>query len=337
MDRAQEFINSFLEHADPQYYDPVKAHEYYIKNRELKGRQTGAGLSTNQKQAFDYSKTEIAKAQAQEQAKVDEEQKARFAEITQAAQTKAEEIRAKFQEIFDRIAQASATRKEGILADRDSKFKEINGKLKDNLKAVALKQTKALKELSDRRAAELLKLSNDARAEIAALPPIPKGLSPEDTARLSDERSAKLDKIRGDFNQKSQDTSDKYGAERDTIRETAQTEKEKARDDAANERDSVNESVSKALNSVSTETKNQQKLQVGASNSERATAAAEIQAKVADAQTKYEALRQDLVAKYEGVTQAEYNAIKQTVKSNPAPSKSRSKSRSKKIERKPSK
>lgn len=34
------FIEYFLSHMrDPQPYDPVKAHEYYLRTRQLKGRQ----------------------------------------------------------------------------------------------------------------------------------------------------------------------------------------------------------------------------------------------------------------------------------------------------------
>ena len=34
-------INEPLQHYASPYYDPVKAHEYYMRTRELKGRQIG--------------------------------------------------------------------------------------------------------------------------------------------------------------------------------------------------------------------------------------------------------------------------------------------------------
>ena len=38
-DAVGDFIDKFfIAHAD-KVYDPVKAHEYYVKNRELKGRK----------------------------------------------------------------------------------------------------------------------------------------------------------------------------------------------------------------------------------------------------------------------------------------------------------
>ncbi len=47
-----------IHYASP-YYDPVKAHEYYMKNRELKGRKSTAGLTDKGKEAASYVKDRI--------------------------------------------------------------------------------------------------------------------------------------------------------------------------------------------------------------------------------------------------------------------------------------
>lgn len=41
LDGAAEFVQSFIEHAE---YDPVKAHEYYVRTRQLKGRQPAKAI-----------------------------------------------------------------------------------------------------------------------------------------------------------------------------------------------------------------------------------------------------------------------------------------------------
>lgn len=51
-------MDDFLKHFNAQPYDPVKAHEYYLKNRQLKGRTT-SGMSQEQKEAWTYSKDQI--------------------------------------------------------------------------------------------------------------------------------------------------------------------------------------------------------------------------------------------------------------------------------------
>lgn len=69
MDKVTEFINDILEHAgppQPRIYDPVKAHQYYLKTRELKGR-TGAGLkSKQQKEGWAYVKATVAEKKKNE-------------------------------------------------------------------------------------------------------------------------------------------------------------------------------------------------------------------------------------------------------------------------------
>jgi hypothetical protein len=42
-----------------QYYDPQKAHEYYMKNRELKGRRSTKGWNEDKKQKWAYVKNQI--------------------------------------------------------------------------------------------------------------------------------------------------------------------------------------------------------------------------------------------------------------------------------------
>ena len=40
MDKTERFIASVIKHAEaPRIYDPQKAHDYYMRTRELKGRR----------------------------------------------------------------------------------------------------------------------------------------------------------------------------------------------------------------------------------------------------------------------------------------------------------
>lgn len=48
-----------LAHYASPYYDPVKAHEYYMRNRELKGRQSTAGLNEEGRSHAAYIKEQI--------------------------------------------------------------------------------------------------------------------------------------------------------------------------------------------------------------------------------------------------------------------------------------
>ena len=54
-----------LKHYASPYYDPVKAHEYYLKNRELKGRKSTSGLNEEGKNAARYVKEQLTNERKQ--------------------------------------------------------------------------------------------------------------------------------------------------------------------------------------------------------------------------------------------------------------------------------
>ena len=51
-------LDDELTHYESQYYDPAKAHEYYLKSRQLKGRTT-SGLSDEGKEVWTSTKSNI--------------------------------------------------------------------------------------------------------------------------------------------------------------------------------------------------------------------------------------------------------------------------------------
>lgn len=53
-----ECQSSYIIHYASKYYDPQKAHEYYMQNRELKGRRKGR-LNDDGKAARAYVKERI--------------------------------------------------------------------------------------------------------------------------------------------------------------------------------------------------------------------------------------------------------------------------------------
>jgi hypothetical protein len=92
--RGDTPIGDVLVHYSSQYYDPVKAHEYYLQNRELKGRQSTKGMSETQRNAWSYSKHQIGESKKAELKSKAEEQKARLEEL----RNKAEETRTRLQD-----------------------------------------------------------------------------------------------------------------------------------------------------------------------------------------------------------------------------------------------
>jgi small-conductance mechanosensitive channel len=72
-------VDEFLQHYASQYYDPAKAHEYYIKNRKLKGRTT-RNMSDKQKEAWTYAEDKI---KTEKKSKVEGQKKASDIQIQQ--------------------------------------------------------------------------------------------------------------------------------------------------------------------------------------------------------------------------------------------------------------
>ena len=57
---GEAFIDDYLAHYASKYYDPAKAREYYLKNRELKGRRNTKGFGEEAKEARGYTKGKIS-------------------------------------------------------------------------------------------------------------------------------------------------------------------------------------------------------------------------------------------------------------------------------------
>jgi len=114
-------IGEFLQHYVEQPYDPVKAHEYYLKNRDLKGRTT-SGMSQLQKEAWDYSKSRVDsdKKQSVDANKVANDQK------IEAFQQEADATRARITEKLKALA-------EKIASDSKAERTSIANKVKSDI------------------------------------------------------------------------------------------------------------------------------------------------------------------------------------------------------------
>lgn len=77
--------NSSKSSYSSKYYDPQKAHEYYLANRELKGYST-RDMTDDQKAAWGYTKNQIQTEKKQKQQEIDnsyQQQVARYRQIAQ--------------------------------------------------------------------------------------------------------------------------------------------------------------------------------------------------------------------------------------------------------------
>lgn len=122
-------------------YDPVKAHEYYMKHRKLKGRyRSTRGMSESQKEQWEYAKHELS-----------EEHKSLSKGITAAENRRKEQVRYianfKIKQIRNRLKYAPKSQKEA--------FRKKLAKLVDGVRAdLAVRTGKLTKKAEGARANE---------------------------------------------------------------------------------------------------------------------------------------------------------------------------------------
>lgn len=138
-----EIIQSILEdhgdtlaHYASQYYDPVKAKEYYERTKQLKGKQPATTKS--QSEAIGYAKNQIATAKKTELTKLAAQREAKL-------KATAERIKSKLNELIEKRADAILKRLENLPADADP---ELVSKLaKSHSENVSKARAQASKEL----------------------------------------------------------------------------------------------------------------------------------------------------------------------------------------------
>ena len=158
--------NEILHYASP-YYDPVKAHEYYIKHRELKGRNSTAGLNDEGKAAASYvkeqltterkSKVESNKEDTTNQIDKLREQKKSNIEVHKSAmQSQIDRLKAKLRSMSSADKQKNRDR----IAANISVLREQNAAERERLNAEYQAQSKSLR-IAQKETNENLKTEYD--------------------------------------------------------------------------------------------------------------------------------------------------------------------------------
>lgn len=138
--------NEILHYASP-YYDPVKAHEYYMKHRELKGRNSTAGLNDEGKAAASYVKEQLTterKANKEDTInqidKLREQKKSNIAAHKAAMQRLIDQLRAKLSSMLS----ADKQKNRAWISSSISVLREQNAAERERLNAEFQAQSKSL-------------------------------------------------------------------------------------------------------------------------------------------------------------------------------------------------
>lgn len=157
LDGLDNELNDELKHYASDYYDSAKAHDYYERTKELKGRKSTSGLNDSGKAAADYVREQLNTEKKQ---KVDTAQKS----LKEQLETHKAQMKEKINSLRSRLKNMSKAQK---AANRDDIMSEIDGIRAENKAAKdqlqeAFKKTKTdLKtEYDDKYVAELDKIKS---------------------------------------------------------------------------------------------------------------------------------------------------------------------------------
>ncbi len=152
-----QVVRDSLLHEESRY-DPVKAHEYYERTKQLKGSGRRGKLTDAQKAGVAYTKKVVGEDRKQALERASEENKTSVEQLRQKAQERREEIRQKLQEIMDRLSDEATVTREKITDDVQAKI--------DALPDAPENLTKAQRsEFAAKRREEIAKIRGEAEGK----------------------------------------------------------------------------------------------------------------------------------------------------------------------------
>lgn len=213
----EEFMHAYAS----QYYDPVKAHEYYERTKKLKGRST-SGMSDEQKKTWSVVKENV---QTEKKQKTEEIQKTQTAEI------------------------------EGLRSEATTARERISAKIKSWIESITKSTTTERTALQKAAQEAKEKIQADRQRKLDALPSIPKTASAAQKERLRASHALKKAAINEDAKKQLASVNESISEKRADISEKASGEKSTARESASQEKKVVAEKLKTSISSVREEVK----------------------------------------------------------------------------------
>lgn len=266
-----------LMHYASQYYDPVKAHEYYEQHKQLKGRPTGR-LTDEGKQVWKATKMNI------DQAKKRENDEARLVKLSsvQQFQNKAKEQRAMVQSKLTELLNA------------------INAKYKTDTEALTETQKHQIEVNNRLKKQKSEDIKNKKAREIESLKEDTSDMDAEEREEYYEKRKQKMSKISDKYSKESEqnvsDTNEKNNKVREEIKNKKAILSEQKKKDTTKNREDAKQQREKIANELKDNVRK---------------AVSDLQVKKAQIKEKYEGIYQD---EYDKIA-SEYTKPKKTRKS----------------------
>ena len=215
-----------LSHYSSQYYNPEKAHEYYMRNRDLKGRRSTTELSEEGKEVWRATKANITDSRKR---KLEAERilhEAKVRELRGRAEEARERIAMRIKEALTGISERTS---QGIVDETKDTQKE----LEKESKKLEKKKTEVSGKIEELMDEDLSFYPEAVRQELIA------------------ERDAEIAKLRGEV----EETSNKFKKKTVEIREDSKEDKTDIREKSAKDKSSERESASNEREKVAADLK----------------------------------------------------------------------------------
>jgi hypothetical protein len=303
---GQAYVEDFLAHYASEFYDPAKAHEYYIKNRELKNRQSTSELTvTYQTQAKSKAKTSKNKFSRKSKkpprmvTKVNEAATARRKEawayaknqIGEARKADLKDLSADRKAVADKARRTAKAKREEISKSMEALMLLLTSKKKGDSEQLDADEKSALERLAEQRAEKTRKIRDKASSEIDAIPLVPDGVRGAQRERLVEARAKKIARINGEATKDISAVTSETATQREAISADFDAKRKTLSEDVTEQRSSERESAT----------------------ADRKRIATQLKATVTKAKADYEAGKERLIAAYEVRQQEEFDAIKARV------------------------
>ena len=210
----EEPIEDYLAHYASKYYDPVKAHEYYLKTRELKGRRSSSNLNAEGKKVWSYTKNEISTAKKNDVQEEKNNRDNQIKELRAKADKTRESISSKLEELRKSLSDIAKWNTELAEDKRDTAIELLrNQKIPDGLP-----EEERARRIAERNA-KIAKLRDNAKEEKATI----SESSSKTRAQYSSDAKAQRAKVASDLKAAISATREAYKTAKTSLDESYET------------------------------------------------------------------------------------------------------------------
>lgn len=208
-----------LYHYASKYYDPVKAHEYYMKNRKLKGRPTGS-LTDEGKEIWKATK-----------ANIDSEKKTEIMEENLVKEQKITALKATAESSKIQITNKLKELNDALNAKYKTDTKALSDSQKEQLEAIKRKRESEKEQLIKTKQNKIKKIREDDDMDSEE--------KSEEIADITESTSKQTKDISEKATQESKQIRERTSAKRSELSETKKIETSKNRENAQVERKKI--------------------------------------------------------------------------------------------------